>query len=287
MYCEKHFPLKAEFSFKSFFFNSLCRQCFVTSRIFKNIKIFLAYRFVMMAYTVITLGISFKGFDFSLGPRRIWIAWLTNWSYLVVCLYFILAFGILLHYFFTKKSKPQLEISQKNDNKKFQSKNTTMAIRRNSKDCKTTPKSLLNFWYRLDWILFGGGCTVSLLVTLVYFVVLFPQKNINFLPPVDIIMHLLNSVIMIIDFIICLLPIRIYHIFYIIFFSLAYIVFSFIYWLVDPVNNYIYVGLLDWNKPVTTLITSVVLIFIVMPIIHLVYFGAYKLKLFILAKLSD
>lgn len=94
--------------------------------------------------------------------------------------------------------------------------------------------------------------------------------------------HGLNSVYAIINIFITAKPINITHMWHPVLFSLIYVVFSVIYQLgfgVPPIYT-----VLDWSKPTTALLTSVPLVFIGVPLCHVMFFILYRTRCVIFRK---
>ncbi|CAE1177825.1 unnamed protein product [Acanthosepion pharaonis] len=95
----------------------------------------------------------------------------------------------------------------------------------------------------------------------------------------DISVHGINSVLVIFEMIVSAYPVRLLHALYTIIFGLLYIIFTLIYWSQAPLENIIYRGMLDWNRPKNALILSFVLLFLVVPFLQTFFFLLYKCRL--------
>lgn len=94
--------------------------------------------------------------------------------------------------------------------------------------------------------------------------------------------HGLNSVYAIINIFLTAKPINITHMWHPVLFSLIYVVFSVIHQLgfgVPPIYT-----VLDWSKPTTALLTSVPLVFIGVPLCHVMFFILYRTRCVIFRK---
>jgi len=214
--------------------------------------LFLIYRLLVAIYAVVITFLSI--FHYPVG-RLSWPVWLTNLSYLLVTFHLVCAAVIVLVYTIFKDQQ--------------------------SSDSTVIPCSL-----KFNWLLFCIACPIAILVTLTYFAALFPHKNLDYVPEVDINLHLINSVLVILEFTISALPVRLLHVVYAFSFGLAYVIFSVIYWSVDHAN-YLYPGVLDWNAPVTSAVVSVVLLFVGIPLMHLILFAIYQLRMSIYSRCVD
>lgn len=97
--------------------------------------------------------------------------------------------------------------------------------------------------------------------------------------------HAINSVIVFLDLAITAQPVRFYHVYQPILYTLVYGLFYIVYWAaggVDPQGHHYIYKVLDWGRrpgPATGLALG--LVFLAVPLIHLLVFGLYKLRLFI------
>ena len=72
-------------------------------------------------------------------------------------------------------------------------------------------------------------------------------------------------------------PLKVLHIVYVYIYALLYLIWSLIYWAIDH-TNVIYPIILDWNKPDVTILFSLFLAFICVPISHGLMYGGYQLR---------
>lgn len=277
-----HLSLRQEFHPSSLSLHSISPVFFTFSSLLRSRKLFLIYRFCIMIYSLVTIALSVRGFAFALPPKRMWPVWLTNWSYLVGTLHFVLSFFILLRSPSSHQNDHKTSIGI--DSSKAASKSPKKE-RKLSKMDKPETQAKLPLLYRIDWVCFSIACTLSCFVTVVFFVALFPRKQLDFIPAGDAITHLFNSIIMLMDLLVADLPFRISHFLYVLLLSLSYFVFSVMHWIHDPPNNFLYKGMLDWNEPINTLKVGAFLCFILLPLLHLCVFLLFRLKSAICSKL--
>lgn len=145
-------------------------------------------------------------------------------------------------------------------------------------------------WYtRLCWVLFNMAAGSAPVVTVIYFAVLFPMIRSSY-PDYssnvfDIHVHGLNSIIILCEFCLGAIPVRLFHTLYPALYGLAYVLFSIIYWSIDKEHNVLYPYVLDWNHPGITMAVVCVLIFLVLPLLQLAWFGLYSLRLYIFKRI--
>ncbi|WAR25839.1 ROST-like protein [Mya arenaria] len=140
-------------------------------------------------------------------------------------------------------------------------------------DVKTTP------WYvRTLWLLFNVSNACSLVVTVSYYALLEPEFGYG-----SIYTHLLNSVYTILTLLFCAKPVFILHVYQPIIYSVIYVLFSIIYHVTgnDPVYP-----VLDWSKPGSTSITALLIVLVGVPVMHMVIFSLYTLRLFVCTKIN-
>ena len=78
------------------------------------------------------------------------------------------------------------------------------------------------------WVIYNIAAVAALLVTLTYWALLF--RLVNNLRALTVVVHGVDSVLMIGDTILSSIPVRLLHVIYPMFYSITYIVFTVIYW---------------------------------------------------------
>lgn len=78
-------------------------------------------------------------------------------------------------------------------------------------------------------------------------------------------------------------PIKLQHVYMPVLFSLCYMIFTVIYFAATKIKVY---PILDWDQPGKAIKWVVLYTFVCVPIVHLLLFGLYRLKLYIKDKLS-
>ncbi|KAL4227113.1 hypothetical protein ACF0H5_015086 [Mactra antiquata] len=132
-------------------------------------------------------------------------------------------------------------------------------------------------WYiQVLWTVFNINNVVSIMVTLMYYALLDPNFNHS-----SINTHLLNSVYTLSTLLFCAKPLQILHFYQPIIFGFLYTVFSIIYHIAggDPIYS-----VLDWNKTGNTALFTCFLLFIGIPVLHIVMFALYTLRKFVSEK---
>ena len=143
----------------------------------------------------------------------------------------------------------------------------------------TGEKDALQWQHKLLWLLHIISSTGGLFVTVGYWTVLKGNEKVD---ANNITKHLLNSVFMVIDMWLSRIPVRLIHCFYVFLYFIVYILFSVIYWLLGGTNveekQYIYKPL-NYNHLEPRIAGLLVLfLLVVLPLLHLFFFGLTKLR---------
>lgn len=121
------------------------------------------------------------------------------------------------------------------------------------------------------------------MVTLVFWAILVPGSNLGMLTNDNLQLHLVNSILVLLEHVLTAIPVRLLHVIYPIIYGLIYMFFSLFYWVAD--HSHVMYFILDWNKPGPTIGYVILVGFVIMPIIHLIIYGIYRLKMFLFRKL--
>lgn len=96
--------------------------------------------------------------------------------------------------------------------------------------------------------------------------------------------HALNAVYVLLNLFVARVPVRFYHLFHSVIYGAVYIAFSGIYYGAGGTNEignpYIY-SVIDWRKPGTAILYSIVVVLIALPVVHMLLYGVYLLRIFI------
>ena len=265
------------------------------------VGVYLGYRLVLMVYGLFWLGYitSYRG-----NPPQAWGAYLTNWTYVMLNLYLVSHFlAALAHHLLTRQnstgrlgshccSRP----SPDTHSLMFMEAGSSM---RNSSSYEDIPGSEIprpthvEFempfcppWYIcVVWVLFNIVSTAALMVTIVFFLFLFPMFSDY--PNIDLEnlqVHLLNSVIIVIEHLVSGIPCRLLHVIWPFLYGIIYMSFSIIYWAGDH-SRVMYPNILDWNQAGTTVGYVLMIGFVIIPSLHGIYFVLHKAKMAIYQRL--
>ena len=152
------------------------------------------------------------------------------------------------------------------------------------------PRMNRTSWYmKVTWFLADVIYVFAIIVTVVYFTALFPNIGATegsfFIHDLNV--HAFNTVQILIDIAIVARPVRLLHVLYPLLYGVIYVIFSIIYWSKDKENNVLYPNILDWNKPGTTILFMILLTLLGLPVLQLMLFGLYRLRLYIYKRLYE
>ena len=261
------------------------------------VGVYLGYRFVLMVYALFWLGYitSFHG-----SPPQAWGAYLTNWSYIMLNLYlvahFLAASAFHLQAFFRQRNASRVGryccslLSP--DTHAFMFMEAGSGMQSNSSYEDIPDSEIPNPahvevetashppWYIcVVWVLFNVISTAALMVTIVFFLFLFPLFSDY--PSIDLEnlqVHLLNSVIIVIEHLVSAMPYRLLHVLWPFLYGVIYMIFSVVYWAGDH-SRVMYPGILDWNQAGTTVAYILLIGFVMIPFLHSIFFLLHKAKM--------
>jgi len=135
-------------------------------------------------------------------------------------------------------------------------------------------------YMRFSWFLFAVAAPGAVIVSVIYYTSIFPQFHRPYLTFEDANLHLMNTVLVILEFSIAAFPVRLLHVVYVWCFGLAYVVFSLVYWAFDH-SHVLYPGILDWSAPATTSIMLLITFIVGIPLLQFILFAMYQLRIYI------
>eukprot|EP00058_Branchiostoma_floridae_P009274 XP_002594762.1 hypothetical protein BRAFLDRAFT_122805 [Branchiostoma floridae] len=136
-------------------------------------------------------------------------------------------------------------------------------------------------WYiKLDWALYDISCTHALTISILYYSAMGGDTSTNN----SWLLHIMNSVIVVTDVLICGIPTRIAHVIYPLLYMVTYLLF--VYWIssLDGFKKYgqVYAFLDFAGKTKRTAYMIVAMIIFVVPAFHLVVYVLYRCRLALL-----
>lgn len=253
---------------------------------------FLVYRVLTAAYTTVFF-ITIVVLLLSDGVDNI-MAFLTMWTYLLLALYFLSSAIVTIVHSLASRRSHQHRIESlrfaKQDNAENGIANAAFPETdgNNANPAGFVPESQLGnvtntisadvtVPMKITWLLGNIVQSFAIIVTVIYFTALYPLiGSTNY---VDMNLHGVSSFLVIIDTCVTSRPVRLLHVIHPMIYGACYLIFSAIYWSFDHVKNVLYPGVLDWNYPGTVAVWAVTLAVVIMPLLQLVYFCAYRLRL--------
>lgn len=207
-----------------------------------------------------------------------WFIFFTNWGYTFLNIHFIL--GTILPYYYHWKIRKSVNHANTDDI---------------NSDCKTddalsTDEShqVINVsrfpWFqracKASWVIYSIAACVGPVITVTYWSAVYtPKVRVD---GADVDAHAVNSVMIIVDTLMCSIPIRFFHVVYPMAFMLLYAIFTVIYWLSGGTNNigkpYVYAVLDYQNHPVIATITILCIFFIALPLSQLFLYWLYRFR---------
>ncbi|ESP04551.1 hypothetical protein LOTGIDRAFT_237304 [Lottia gigantea] len=272
--------LREEFRLKKFGFGGVHHECFYTF-VFRTPPIlFLAYRLLMMCYTLSMLIITAaRSSGITAGVP--WSAFLTNWTYVALTIHMLLHFIVALTTFIYRAIKGTSFISPTDKEvheQCFQGKSrqsnyeNTEESARSGDDSMVPPKFYI--LHAIVWLSYNYVSSNALMVTIIFWSVLAPGMEAEASSMENVQLHIINTVIVFLEQCLSPIPIRLLHIIYPILYGLIYVIFSAAY------DKTIY-SILDWSKPGTAMMYVSIIAFVAYPLIQFLFFGIYHLKVFI------
>ncbi|XP_061399974.1 uncharacterized protein LOC133335679 [Musca vetustissima] len=144
-------------------------------------------------------------------------------------------------------------------------------------------KSKLHYLY---WIIYTCATVYAFIITMCYWL-LVHDPEVHKIDTLNIMVHVLNSVIMLIDLAIVGHPIKLSHVYFTTGIGLAYAIFTGIYFLAggtDRKNEKAIYPMLDWRKPGKAIIVTVCAIIFVF-VVHFLCFLLYRARVWLFTKL--
>ena len=235
------------------------------------------------------------------GPK--WLIYLSNWSFFFVTLYFVCAAIVTaIHY------RKQRKLTQYDTGNRVENVVKGLALPENSQNGHKPSYSIdtsnvndvapdaddagasrvfpMAWFHEALWVIYNIAAVAALLVTLTYWSLLF--RLVNNLRALTVVVHGMNSVLMVGDTMLSSIPVRLFHVIYPMFYSIIYIVFTVIYWAVGGTSYfdmpYIYPQTDYTGRPVLSAVSQICLFFVGLPLCQSVLFGFYMLRVWIKTK---
>ncbi|XP_021344006.1 protein rolling stone-like [Mizuhopecten yessoensis] len=300
--------LRNEFRLKKFWLSDVHSARFATFQWRLPPIVYLLYRLVIAVYADFWLIYTAVEYG-SVAPGNglyAWPVYLTNWTYTMLCLYLTLHALTTLFFLCTSPAIlwwRRLPVSQHcalftelevhpslwgDDYEPIPSHDNEDGELTYGET--STRSNLMPFYFKLVWVLLNIMSSCSVMVTLIFFIFLWPQMNTDN-QPIDLgnlQLHGINSVIVFLECLLTAAPVHLLHFVFPLTYGIVYLVFTAIFYGAgnkDP----IYPEVLDWNsdKVGQTMIMVLVVGFVILPLLQVFFFIIYRLKLWLYGWISS
>jgi len=240
------------------------------------------YRCVFAGYC---LGwIIYSGFHPANGEEK-WFIYLTNWAFTFLTLYFIWATVVCILHHLAGRTNNTIIVQMKSleSNENDMEVGNDQAANSEQAAANSEQAAVVNMsWYHKGlWITFNIAANAAILVTLLYWALIFGGKTSG----LDVSTHLINSVFIVADVMLSATPVRILHVVYGWMLGFSYLLLTVIFWAAKGTNArnkpYIY-SYLDYNES-PGLSSGIVVCFVLVgqPLVQVLLFVMYKLRGFL------
>lgn len=199
-----------------------------------------------------------------------WWAFLTYWTYLMLCLYLTWHFICTLVHLRNRLNYLDPAFCQR--------------LLRSSPVPAEDPILPLCWYFKISWVLFSIAIVGSILVTLLFFFFLWPSyersgqdKNIH--------LHVINSFIAGMELLFTAIPLRFWHVIYVLLYGIVYFIFTAIYYWAGNTTS-IYLNVIDWSKPAKTF-GILLAICVAIPVLQGILVGIQKGRIYLCNKITS
>ena len=239
--------------------------------------IVLLYRSAIAAF--FTGVIIWSGFSRP-GTNARWLIYLSNWSVSFVALYFICAAIVTAIHF--KNQRQNRENTARDQHENHNDLKMAAAKRdeeSSSGACEPRDKlaTPMYWFHEAVWVIYNIAAVAAFLVTTSYYILIGGEAN-----AISLIVHAVNSFVMIGDTMLSSIPVRLFHVVYPMLYCTAYCMFTLIYWASGGASIY---PMTDYTgEPVFATVTLLCMFFIALPLCQSLLFGFYCLRVWIKTK---
>ena len=217
------------------------------------------------------------------GSDPTWPLYLTSVNYIIVTGYFITATSISVHYALAHKSEkgelasniePALSIDKSNSTPTQLYQLTETISNHNP------PRKHLQWYFKVYFFLFHLVLSVCTMVTILFWTVIFPIRDVSGLSSyqwyIVVDRHGLNLILVLVEFVLNRVPVRLLHFIYGVIVLILYIVYNAIYWSVS--KKLIYGNVLNYGKYPGIVLGLIFGGILMLMIIQLCWFAAFRLR---------
>jgi len=280
---------KNEFCRKKILFRD-CNRCNMYMSQWWDVGVpLLVWRVVVAISALVVISLALSGTDTQV-PQ---VAYFTIWSYIMLTLYFIVSSIVSIYSVYADRNTlaipREVHVTAPQDEEGFTGssveppsdiRSTEVLDRelvRNRAAGEQEGESLP--WYMvIQWILYNIALPNAILVTIIYWSVLYPMLTAHGFNTslLDVCLHGLNTLAMITEQYLSAIPTRLLHVIYPMTYAIIYGIFSGILYGVDKIVLYPYV--LDWSQPGITMgsLCGILLFFIIAQFVLFVIYRAQE-----------
>ncbi|KAK3728730.1 hypothetical protein QZH41_002657 [Actinostola sp. cb2023] len=220
-----------------------------------------------------------------------WFIFLTNWSYTFLNVHFIISalLPAYYHYVYTQRKVLACDSNDNEDPDKQEIGQLNLESARpddDKPDSNLRHPRMLILSFKASWVIFNIAANLAPLVTVMYWA--FDYVPGQFVDASSANAHALNTLLMIIDIMICNVPFRLLHFIYPMFYALVYTSFTVIYWAVGGTNHrgekYIY-AIMDYEKNAgLAFIMAAMFVFLAIPVSQFLLYGLYRFRVWLVTR---
>ncbi|XP_055881420.1 protein rolling stone-like [Biomphalaria glabrata] len=276
--------LRKEFRVKNFGFQDVHIGRFCTFQWRLPGSIFLIYRIVIAIYVIVWLSLTANDSSGGFLGSLSWGAFLTNWTYILLTLYFTYYAVLTIIVYLARWRSPRNLFRRQQSSEHWQlfsemSANGYEEVPSDGEVSAVTTytRSPVPWYYAIVWILLNAASVGAIMVSLVFWAILVPGSNLGQMTNSNIQLHLINSVLILIEHAVIAIPIRLLHVIYPLIYGVIYVFFSVFYWVDD--HSHVMYEILNWNNPGPTIGFVILIGFVIIPIIHILIYCLYRLKM--------
>ncbi|EDO45066.1 predicted protein [Nematostella vectensis] len=230
------------------------------------LPVVIVYRTALAVYCFVWLV--FSGFSTMLGGDT-WFIYLTDWTYTCVTVYFLAAATLSTTEY----------VKQRRQSDKYRPLPDSDAEPTDKTATSGNSDDVMYWYHKALWVLYSMAADMAVVVTVSYWTLLYHGFKIYLL---NVNVHLLNSVFMLAETMLCSIPIRLFHVVYPFCYGAVYILFTVVYWSLGGKNNdgqpYIY-PVLDYTHALRLALgVAFGVPLVVLPLVHVFMYGIYRLR---------
>nr|XP_011443096.2 protein rolling stone-like [Crassostrea gigas] len=232
--------VREEFRVQKFGFSDVQPRYFVTAQCFSP-TLFCVWTGFWALFHMTVICLQFYFIDDHPNPK--WLSFLTNWGYTLLALSAVWDCVCTLYVNTTRKDLLADDAS-----------------------------SNLSWYLKIQWILCNVSTVTAVVITLLFYSLLTPDFTAS-----STLKHAINSVYAVLSLTVSAKPVRLLHVYQAVLFSVVYSVFSLVY---QKAGGGAIYTVLDWDKMPNTVLLSLATVLVVVPMVHLVMFTIYRLRVF-------